>query len=49
MLTTVHQDAVKKGRLAAECMIRLLEGEQVSARNQILPVRLIERNSVRKI
>lgn len=49
MLTTVHQDAVKKGRLAAECMIRLLEGETVNARNQILPVRLIQRHSVRKV
>lgn len=49
MLTTIHQDAVKKGRLAAECMIRQLEGKKVSAQNQILPVRLIERNSVRKI
>ena len=49
MLTTVHQDAEKKGRLAAECMIRLLEGENVGAHSQILPVRLVERHSVRKI
>ena len=49
MLTTVHQDAMQKGRLAAQCMIRLLEGGDLSAHNQILPVRLIERDSVRKI
>lgn len=46
MLTTVHQDAAQKGRIAAECMIRLLEGEPVTQRNQSLPVRLILRDSV---
>ncbi len=49
MLTTVHQDAMQKGRLAAECMIRLLEGEKVSSHNQILPVRLVQRDSVGSI
>ena len=49
MLTTVHQDAVKKGRLAAECMIQLLEGETNQLQNRVLPVRLVERHSVRKI
>lgn len=49
MLTTVHQDAVKKGRLAAECMIQLLEGESNQLQNRVLPVRLVERHSVRKI
>ncbi len=49
MLTTVHQDAMLKGRMAAECMIRLLEGEPVSNHNQIMPVRLIQRDSVRAI
>jgi len=49
MLTTVHQDAVQKGRMAAECMIQLLEGGRPEAQNQILPVQLIERNSVKKI
>ena len=49
MLTTVHQDAVKKGRLAAECMIRLLEGETNQLQNRVLPVQLVERHSVRKI
>lgn len=46
MLTTVHQDAAQKGRIAAECMIRLLEGEPVTQRNQSLPVRLVPRDSV---
>ena len=49
MLTTVHQDAVKKGRLAAECMIQLLEGETNQLQNRVLPVQLVERHSVRKI
>lgn len=49
MLTTVHQDAVKKGRLAAECMIQLLEGESNQPQNRVLPVQLVERHSVRKI
>lgn len=49
MLTTVHQDAVKKGRLAAECMIQLLEGESNQLQNRVLPVQLVERHSVRKI
>ncbi len=48
-LTTIHQDAMCKGRLAAECMIRLLEGEPVSNHNQIMPVHLVQRDSVRSI
>lgn len=49
MLTTVRQEAVKKGRLAAECMIRLLEGDHVGTHDQIMPVQLIQRDSVRRI
>lgn len=49
MLTTVHQDAEEKGRLAAEYMLRLLEGEKPETRNLVLPVRLVERDSVRQI
>ena len=45
MLTTIHQDAEKKGRIAAECMIQLLEGEPVVVRNRALPVQLVIRNS----
>lgn len=49
MLTTIHQDADAKGRLAAECMIRLLEGETVKTPNRILSVSLVQRDSVRDI
>lgn len=49
MLTTVHQDAEEKGRLAAEYMLRLLEGEKPETRDLVLPVRLVERDSVRRI
>ena len=49
MLTTIHQDADAKGRLAAECMIRLLEGERVELPNRTLPVSLVQRDSVRDI
>lgn len=49
MLTTVHQDAAEKGRLAAECMLRLLKHEPVDDSNRILPVRLVSRDSVRSI
>lgn len=46
MLSTVHQDAVQKGRLAASCMIQMLEGEKVAEKNTVLPVSLVSRNSV---
>ena len=47
MLTTVHQNADRKGRLAAEYMLRLLEGGEVEDHNLTLPVQLVERDSVR--
>lgn len=46
MLTTIHQDAEEKGRLAAACMIRLLERQPITVRNQTLPVQLVVRDSV---
>lgn len=46
MLTTIHQDAEEKGRLAAKCMIRLLEHKSIENRNQTQLVQLIERESV---
>lgn len=49
MLTTIQQDAAEKGRLAADCMIRLLEGEKLHVYNQTLPVRLVQRDSVGQI
>jgi LacI family transcriptional regulator len=47
-LTTVHQDAAQKGRLAVASMIRRLKGEPIEA-PIILPVSLVERESVKKI
>lgn len=49
MLTTIHQDAVEKGRLAAEYMLKLLKRETVEETNRILPVRLVCRDSVRRL
>jgi LacI family transcriptional regulator len=49
MLTTVHQDANRKGEIAADNMMALLEGEPVEERNTILPVRLVIRDSVRAL
>ena len=46
MLTTVHQDAAEKGRIAAECMIERLEGTPSTFQNRALPVRLVVRDSV---
>lgn len=48
-LTTVHQDADRKGKLAAAYMMDLLEGQQLDDRQVILPVRLVRRGSVRSL
>ncbi|AGB17938.1 LacI family DNA-binding transcriptional regulator [Thermoanaerobacterium thermosaccharolyticum] len=48
-LTTIHQDAEKKGLIAAEMMITYLKEHNVKNRKVILPVHLVERESVRKI
>ena len=48
-LTTVHQDAGEKGVLAMDMILKQLRGEPVAERNVILPVRLVERESVRDI
>lgn len=45
MLTTIHQDAARKGRIAAQCMIELLEGKRVPLQTQALPVQLVIRSS----
>ncbi|MDL2300653.1 substrate-binding domain-containing protein, partial [Clostridiaceae bacterium OttesenSCG-928-D20] len=49
MLTTIHQDAGKKGEVCADMMMRLLEGQEIEETNIILPVSLVERNSVREL
>ena len=48
-LTTVRQDANRRGRIAAKLMVELLEGRQLAERNIILPVSLQIRDSVRKL
>jgi LacI family transcriptional regulator len=48
-LTTVRQDANRRGRIAARFMVELLEGRALAERNIILPVSLQIRDSVRKI
>ena len=49
MLTTVRQDADEKGRLADQFMISLREGKMPEKPQIILPVQLMERDSVRDI
>ena len=45
-LTTIHQDAGKKGIIAAEIMADYLEGREKSPRNITMPINIIERDSV---
>ncbi|MHC1785814.1 MAG: LacI family DNA-binding transcriptional regulator [Christensenellales bacterium] len=48
-LTTIHQDIEKKGILATEMMIAQLLGQPIPQRQIVLPVSLVERESVRHI
>ncbi len=48
-LTTVHQDADRKGSLAMEMILAQLRNEIVKEKTVILPVRLVERGSVRRL
>lgn len=48
-LTTIHQDAPYKGKLAVNFLIDLLDNIPRETREVILPIQLIERNSVRSI
>ncbi len=48
-LTTIHQDAEQKGILATEMILAQLRGEPIEQRSVILPVSLVERESVRDI
>ena len=47
-LTTIRQDIQKKGAVAVETLINIIEGKKVS-KNIILPVEVVERESVRDI
>ena len=46
---TIHQDADLKGILATDMILKQLIHEPVSEKRVILPVRLIERGSVRQL
>ncbi|HYE08581.1 MAG TPA: LacI family DNA-binding transcriptional regulator [Patescibacteria group bacterium] len=48
-LTTIHQDTQKKGKVAAESLISVIEGNPIENNNIIMPVSLIERHSVKDI
>ena len=48
-LTTVHQDADQKGILATDMIMAQLKHEAIPQRNLVLPVRLVERASVRNL
>jgi LacI family transcriptional regulator len=48
-LTTIHQDASEKGAVAAGIMADFLEGKEKTPRNIIMPVQVVERDSVKKI
>ena len=48
-LTTIHQDAPLKGKLAVNYMIDKLEGRSITNKETILPIRLVERDSVMTI
>lgn len=48
-LTTIHQDANLKGKLAANFMLDKLEGRKMHENEIILPTRIVERSSVTRI
>ena len=48
-LTTVHQDADRKGILATDMILAQLRHEEPEEKRLILPVRLVERGSVRDL
>ena len=48
-LTTIHQDMNLKGRLAVDFMLQLLAGGKLDTTEVILPTKLIERGSVKKL
>ena len=48
-LTTVPQDADRKGFLATDMILRRLRREPIEEKKIVLPVRLVERGSVRAL
>lgn len=48
-LTTIHQGVPEKGILAVQQLLKLLRGEVIEKKDIRLPVRIIERESVREV
>ena len=48
-LTTIHQDAEQKGFLATDMVLAQVRQESIAEKHVILPVRLVERASVRNL
>ena len=48
-LTTVHQDAERKGYLAAEMLFKMIDGEDLAGKNIRLSTTLVERGSVKRL
>lgn len=48
-LTTIHQDANLKGKLAVDFMLDMLEHKTIQKREIVLPIQLVERESVKTI
>lgn len=48
-LTTIHQNMNEKASLAATMLLKKLEGADLPQSEIILPINLVERNSVRAI
>lgn len=48
-LTTVHQDVERKGEIAVEKILKLVDGEEIEERIIILPIELIIRQSVKNL
>lgn len=48
-LTTIHQDMHLKGSVAVDFMVQKLEGKTLSQTEIVLPIHLVERNSVRTL
>ena len=48
-LTTIHQDATLKGKLAVNYLMNMLENKKIDNREIILPIQLVERNSVKSL
>ena len=48
-LTTIRQDIREKGRVAVDCLEKLIKGENLEEKNYTLPVEMVFRDSVKKI